>query len=157
MKYYLAYGSNLNARQMTFRCPGARAVGTAILKNYQLLFRGSKTGSYLTIEYKKGAVTPVAVWAVGPENEKALDIYEGFPTFYYKKTLRGFKFTDLNGRPERVDAFLYIMHEDRPLGLPTQYYVDVCLDGYDDFGFDPEKLWAAVDRTAENLEITITK
>ncbi|MGN1231560.1 MAG: gamma-glutamylcyclotransferase, partial [Anaerotignum sp.] len=27
-KYYIAYGSNLNVRQMKFRCPTARIVGT---------------------------------------------------------------------------------------------------------------------------------
>ena len=54
MKYYLAYGSNLNIRQMQMRCPGAKPVGTMVLKGYELLFKGSKTGSYLTIEKKKG-------------------------------------------------------------------------------------------------------
>ena len=49
-KYYLAYGSNLNIPQMQYRCPEARIVGTAVIEGYRLLFNGSKTGSYLTIE-----------------------------------------------------------------------------------------------------------
>ena len=49
MKYYLAYGSNLNVRQMMHRCPGAKPVGKMVLEGYELLFKGSKTGSYLTI------------------------------------------------------------------------------------------------------------
>ena len=44
-KFYLAYGSNLNVKQMQFRSPDARIVGTAEIPNYQLLFKGSKTGS----------------------------------------------------------------------------------------------------------------
>ena len=40
-KFYLAYGSNLNVKQMRFRCPDARIVGTAEIPNYQLLFKGS--------------------------------------------------------------------------------------------------------------------
>ena len=65
MKYfYLAYGSNLNVRQMKLRCPTARVVGTAEIKDYELLFKGSQTGSYLTIEPKKGGIVPVAVWEV---------------------------------------------------------------------------------------------
>ena len=55
MKYYLAYGSNLNIRQMQMRCPGAKPVGTMVLEDYELLFKGSKTGSYLTIEKKREA------------------------------------------------------------------------------------------------------
>ena len=43
-RYYLAYGSNLNRKQMEMRCPGAKVVGTALLEGYELLFKGSKTG-----------------------------------------------------------------------------------------------------------------
>ena len=63
-KYYIAYGSNLNVQQMKFRCPTARIVGTSVIKDYQLLYKGSKTGSYLTIEKKKGGIVPVAIWEV---------------------------------------------------------------------------------------------
>ena len=62
-KYYLAYGSNLNVRQMRYRCPEARIVGISVIKNYELLYKGSKTGAYLTIEKKKGSLVPVAVTA----------------------------------------------------------------------------------------------
>ena len=62
-KFYLAYGSNLNVKQMQFRCSDARIVGTAEIPNYQLLFKGSKTGSYLTIEPKQGCTVPAAVWS----------------------------------------------------------------------------------------------
>lgn len=86
-KYYLAYGSNLNLRQMALRCHTAKPVGTAVIKDYELLFKGSKTGAYLTIEPKSGAEVHVAVWSVEPADEKRLDVYEGFPTFYYKTEL----------------------------------------------------------------------
>ena len=49
-RYYIAYGSNLNVPQMQMRCPHATILGTAALKGWELLFKGSKTGSYLTIE-----------------------------------------------------------------------------------------------------------
>lgn len=53
-KYYTAYGSNLNVRQIMERCPNAEIVGTSEIPNYELLFKGSRTGSYLTIEPKVG-------------------------------------------------------------------------------------------------------
>lgn len=34
-KYYLAYGSNLNIRKMALRCPTAKPVGTAVIKDYE--------------------------------------------------------------------------------------------------------------------------
>ena len=45
-RYYIAYGSNLNVGQMRMRCPSARIIGTSVLKDYELLFKGSKTGSF---------------------------------------------------------------------------------------------------------------
>ena len=88
-KFYLAYGSNLNVKQMQFRCPDAKIVGTAEIPNYQLLFKGSKTGSYLTIEPKQGCTVPAAVWSVSERDELALDRYEGYPRHYTKETVTG--------------------------------------------------------------------
>ena len=48
-RYYLAYGSNLNKAQMQKRCPGAKPIGKGLLEGYELFFKGSKTGYYLTI------------------------------------------------------------------------------------------------------------
>lgn len=42
MKYYLAYGPNLNLVQMRQRCPNARVVGYTYLFGARLVFRGSK-------------------------------------------------------------------------------------------------------------------
>ena len=36
---YLAYGSNLNKKQMSFRCPKAKALESCILSGYKLEFR----------------------------------------------------------------------------------------------------------------------
>ena len=86
-RYYLAYGSNLNVKQMVLRCPDAKPLGTGEIAGYRLLFKGSKSGAYLTIEPQEGAKVPVAVWEVSEADEKKLDRYEGFPAFYYKKEL----------------------------------------------------------------------
>ena len=29
------------------------------------------------------------------------------------------------------------MHENRPIGIPSIAYMQTCIQGYDDFGFDP--------------------
>ena len=68
-KLYIAYGSNLNRAQMAWRCPSARFVKTDAIPDYRLLFRGSKTGSYLTVEPMQGRSVPVAIWEVTPEDE----------------------------------------------------------------------------------------
>ena len=143
-RYYIAYGSNLNIPQMRMRCPGARIIGTSVIEDYQLLFKGSKTGSYLTIEPMEGAEVPVVIWEVTETDEKALDRYEGYPNFYYKKEMtldiKGIR----TGKVRRRDAFAYIMHEERELGIPSWYYVNTCLDGYRAFGFDENYLFDAI-------------
>lgn len=148
-KYYIAYGSNLNIKQMNYRCPTARPLGTATLNGWTLLFKGSKTGSYLTIEPKAGASVPVAVWEVSERDEQCLDRYEGYPHFYYKKEIE-VTFTGLVTKHKRTrTAFVYIMHEDRPLGQPSKYYLDVCAEGYLNFNFDLTRLLQAVNDSKE--------
>ena len=78
-KFYLAYGSNLNVKQMQFRCPDARIVGTAEIPNYQLLFKGSKTGSYLTIEPKQGCIVPQQSGRFRNEMNLPLTAMRGIP------------------------------------------------------------------------------
>ena len=39
-KYYLAYGSNLYYEQMRSRCRDNSVVGSTILKDYRLAFKG---------------------------------------------------------------------------------------------------------------------
>ena len=126
-KFYLAYGSNLNVKQMQFRCPDARIVGTAEIPNYQLLF--------------KGCTVPAAVWSVSERDELALDRYEGYPHFYYKTELE----LPLAETGKKLTAFVYIMHEERKLGIPTSAYIRTCVDGYRQFGFDLKHLRKAMD------------
>lgn len=145
-KYYIAYGSNLNYIQMMIRCPKAKIAGTATLEGWELLFKGSKTGAYLTIEPKEGSKVPVAIWKITEEHERALDIYEGFPNFYYKKEI---EVTMSSGR--KIKAFAYIMHEERPVGIPTRAYLNTCKSGYEYFEFDKAFLQEAIDESKRRM------
>ena len=147
-RYYLAYGSNLNLSQMALRCPGARRVGTGTIEGFELLFKGSKTGANLTIEKRDGARVPVGIFTVTPADEERLDHYEGYPTFYYK-TEAPIRITGGKHKGSLIPAFIYIMHEDRKLGIPSSRYVETCMTGYDDFGFDKALLQDAVKRSWE--------
>lgn len=148
-RYYIAYGSNLHLSQMWKRCPTARVIGTSKLEGWELLFKGSQTGSYLTIEQNPNRSVPVAVWDVTERDERALDIYEGYPRFYYKKEMelpiKGIKSGIIRNRK----VFVYIMHEERPLGVPSSGYMRTCLEGYDAFGFDEEFLYEALRKSME--------
>ena len=142
--YYLAYGSNLSVEQMLHRCPDAVYAGTAEIKGYRLLFKGSRTGSYLTIEPKKGRKVPALVWKVSEADEAALDLYEGFPRFYRKETMEVEIHSLADGAAvAAARAFVYIMDEARPSGQPSEAYYRVCAEGYRRFGFDEKILQRA--------------
>ena len=149
-RYYLAYGSNLNPAQMHSRCPGAKPIGYTMLPGYELVFKGSRTGYYLTIEPKKGGRVPVGVWEVSADHERSLDRYEGYPVCYYKKELRLPVTRFASGRTVKTNAFIYILHENRRVGLPTTQYLFRCLRGYRAFGFAPEYLYDAFERSGEH-------
>ena len=151
-RYYLAYGSNLNKAQMQKRCPGAKPIGKGLLEGYELFFKGSKTGYYLTIEPKADGVVPIVVWEVSAENERSLDRYEGFPVCYYKKELRLPVFRTKSGRTVQTTGFVYIMNEKRKLGEPHPRYFWTCVKGYRAFGFDPEFLYEAYERSAKGVK-----
>ena len=150
-RYYIAYGSNLNVPQMRWRCPDARIIGTGEIRDYELLFKGSMTGSYLTIEKAEGESVPVTVWEVSGEDEKALDRYEGYPRFYYKKDMRIAVKGIRTGKTRVRDAFVYIMNEQSEPGIPTEGYYRTCLEGYRAFGFDERFLIDAVRRSEEMM------
>lgn len=150
-RYYLAYGSNLDVRQMRWRCPTAKVIGTGTIPGYELLYKGSQTGAYLTIEMKEGGSVPVAVWEVTADDEKRLDAYEGCPTFYYKKEVR-LPVKLASGKTKKLTAFVYIMHEERSLGIPSLAYIRTCEEGYRNFGFDTKFLDAAYETSAKEVQ-----
>ena len=59
----------------------------------------------------------------------------------YRSYIKGIKTGKVRERP----VFVYIMHEDRPLGMPSGYYVATCLEGYDNFGFDERFIYDAIE------------
>lgn len=137
-KLYIAYGSNMDQENMDYRCADATLVGTSRIEGYRLLFKGSQTGFYATIEKDEGSYVPVLIWEISQEDERCLDIYEGYPRFYYKKNLK----VEINGKKKW--AMVYIMDEKRKLGLPKSYYYGLLDKAYDRFGFDKKILRKAL-------------
>ena len=135
-KIYIAYGSNMDLEQMAYRCPDAQLLGTGLLEGWRLMFKGSLTGVYATIEREKGLTVPILLWRISATDEERLDRYEGFPSFYYKRTIQAVK-TDENGvRIGLTRGMAYIMREERKLGTPSEHYYMVLAEAYAKFGFD---------------------
>ena len=122
---YVAYGSNLSVEQMAHRCPHAKIVGTAVLKDWRLVFR-----FHADIEPCKGYEVPVLIWKISKSDEKRLDKYEGFPKYYVKKYL-----------PE---GMVYVMADGYEYASPSEDYLNVLIESYKCFGFDLKILENAV-------------
>lgn len=144
-KIYIAYGSNMDERQMAFRCPEAELLGTGLLEGWRLMFKGSKTGAYATIEKEKGLTVPILLWRISDKDEERLDRYEGFPSFYYKRTIQATRTGANDEDLGKTRGMVYIMHEERKLGVPSIHYLEVLAKAYEKFGFDEEILGEAYD------------
>ncbi len=145
-KLYIAYGSNLNLGQMSIRCPTAKVVGSSVIQDHSLVFRGSRTGSYATIEPNQGSQVPVLLWEVSPQDERNLDVYEGYPQFYQKETMA------LPLGNTQVDAMVYVMPDHHQLGMPSQRYINIIEEGYKTAGFDPDILYQAIEDTKLQMD-----
>lgn len=144
---YIAYGSNLNLSQMKHRCPTARVIGASEIKDYELVFRGSRYSSVATIEPCVGSKVPVLLWDIQPEDEKELDRYEGYPNFYEKKNM------EIVLNDSTVSAMVYVMTPGHELGIPSERYKTSIEEGYMDAGFDTDILQDAVDKTISLMEV----
>lgn len=141
MKYknylYAAYGSNLNLGQMSRRCPNAQLVGTSTIPNSTLLFKARGNGNgVLDIVKEKGKNVFVALYKITQADERALDVYEGFPNLYVKKMVT----VILDG--VECKAMMYVMNKDagcKPF-LPSAFYYNIVVEGYLQHGFDVANL-----------------
>ena len=70
-----------------------------------------------------------------------------YSEFYYKTEMylpiKGIKSKKIRIRK----AYVYIMHEDREFGIPSQHYLGTCLEGYLRFGFNPDYLVEAINKS----------
>ena len=142
-RLFAAYGVGINRAEMAKRCPTAKLIGAAVLRNYLLTFRGTHAAAVATIEPAKGCSVPVLVWNIAPADEAALDLYEGFPHLSDKQQFR----LRLDG--VLVNCMAYVMRGDRPIGKPSAFYYSTVLEGYKAAGFDTEILKSAVQNESE--------
>ena len=145
-KKYIAYGSNLNLAQMARRCPTAKVVVKGEIKDYELLFRGCRESAVATVEPKKGASVPVLIWDIGPEDERNLDIYEGYPRLYGKVDL------EVQTEDGCESIMAYTMNEGHEIGKPSVHYLETIVNGYLEAGFDLNGLLNSVSHSKKLME-----
>ena len=130
--FYIAYGSNLNLEEMSKRCPFSKKIGETILEGYEL-----ECNRYLNIKKNVNSRIPVGIFRIAEGDLPNLDHYEDYPHLYYKEYL------DIKLNNQKIKALVYIMNEVNAHQKASQEYIDICLQGYEDFHFDKKILLRA--------------
>ena len=131
---YVAYGSNINLTQMAFRCPHSKVVGKAMVKGWELEFRG-----VATIVPKPDTEVPVLLWKLDPRDVPALNRYEGFPHLYRQQEI------EVETENGTAKGMVYLMNRGL-ISPPTQGYLQTIWDGYKANGMDTSYLVEATVR-----------
>ena len=145
-KIYGAYGSNMNLEQMAHRCPRAKVIGSGILKDYKLTFRGRYKG-VANIEPCKGKEVPIVLWEISDECERALDVYEGYPSLYVKEEVE----VIVDDKPVKTMVYIMAREYTDMVAVPTEYYFNVIVRGYLDNALDTLPLEIAYSECVLNL------
>jgi gamma-glutamylcyclotransferase len=142
VKLYFAYGMNTNRDEMAYRCPSAVALGRAVLLGYRLEFK-----SFATIVSNPKESVEGVIWTITQSDELALDMLEGYPKFYDKKTV------SVDHKDQSYIAMTYIMSPREQNCPPTDGYYSMVSEGYQQFGLSQQQLLEA--RSRSNKEIWI--
>jgi len=141
-KLYFAYGMNTNTEEMAYRCPGARALGRAVLPGYRLEFK-----SFATIVPNPKEQVEGVLWTITEPDELALDMLEGYPEFYDKKTV------SVEHDNQSYIAMTYIMGPREQGYAPSDGYYSMVSEGYQTFGLSQQQLLDAKNRSIKEIVI----
>jgi gamma-glutamylcyclotransferase len=142
VKLYFAYGMNTNRDEMAYRCPDARALGRAILPGYRLEFK-----SFATIVPSSKETVEGVLWTITDSDESALDMLEGYPEFYDKKTV------SVEHNNQSYIAMTYIMSPREQGHAPSDGYYSMVSEGYQSFGLSQTQLLDAKNRSIQEIVI----
>jgi hypothetical protein len=139
------YGSNLSKEQFSRRCPTAKLVGIAKVKDHRLTFTGwsnGRAGSVATIKPAEGREAVGAVYELqSPEDVRTLDRAEGFPSVYDCEELEAL--VKIKGRYRKRKVWAYVK-VDQDEGQPSSDYLKTVSQGYRDHGLPTKYLAVAI-------------
>jgi cation transport regulator ChaC len=119
MTLHFAYGSNMNRAAMARRCPGAAALGRAILEDHRFLIT---TDGYASVQRMPGAEVHGVLWRLTPRDLAALNAYENLGSGLYSRVM-----LPVRSDQRCVSALVYL-GRSRSTGRPKPGYMDAVID-----------------------------
>jgi gamma-glutamylcyclotransferase (GGCT)/AIG2-like uncharacterized protein YtfP len=113
MRYYFAYGSNMDPKHMAELCPQAEALGLARLDHHRFFIAH---GGYGSVAPKRGATVFGVVWRISARDRLALDTYEAIGDGLYQHATVPVHLGD-----KLLRALIYIANDARPARPSAQY------------------------------------
>ena len=116
MTVYFAYGSNMDRAAMRRRCPGARAVGPAVLEGHAFFVGIDGWGS---VKPSAGDSVHGVLWRLTPRDLAALHAYE-----LLHQGLYDVRHLPVRFGARRLPAMIYLLRQRAP-GRPKPGYVEM--------------------------------
>jgi hypothetical protein len=142
---HFAYASNMDRAAMRRRCPGARLVGSAALRDYRFIITED---GYASVAVARGREVHGLLWRLTPRDLVALNAYENIDRGLYRaaslpvqagsRVVRALVYvgrSSVFGRP-RLGYMELVVAAARDAGLPADYIADL------------ERIWDTPSRSA---------
>lgn len=119
MALHFAYGSNMDHAAMARRCPGAIALGHAVLADHRFLIM---TEGYASVQRAPGREVHGVLWRLTPRDLAALNAYENIDGGLYSRAMM-----PVLSDSRRVSALVYL-GRSRSEGRPKPGYMGAVID-----------------------------
>lgn len=126
---YFSYGMNTNKLQMSNRCPTAVSFGVAKLPGFEFRFAG-----HADIVPNRNSTVDGVLWNIDQNCLDSLDVLEGYPFYYNRKQVT----VEFNGQRKR--AHVYFMNPGNPNDKPSDNYLNLVLEGYNQHGVSTQQI-----------------
>ncbi len=125
-----AYGTNISKSEMASHSENAMFIGYGELLNFELKFRGFQDHAIATLEKKRGAVLPVAIYDITPTDRFTMDNFEKFPYAYQRIKAKA----RLNGKI--IKGQVYVLKIKLQKEIPNSEYLKALRMAYLEADFD---------------------
>ena len=141
--YYIAYDIDISSQRMLKYFPLAKIILKTEIKNTTLYFCGFYERAYPTLKHCCEQSVPAIVWELEEKDIELLDAMHHVEECYKKVAC------NISGEVD-ISGITYLMQWEN-IGMPSEAYLEIMFDGYEEHSFDPTALEEALDKAVEHV------